>query len=466
MNFAAVPPEVNSALMYSGPGSGSIVAAAAAWDAMAAELESAAGQYQTVIARLADESWRGPASVSMAAAAASYVQWMRTTAAQVRQAGTQAKAAAEAYENAFAMTVPPPVIAANRARLARLMATNIFGQNTPAIAATEALYSAMWAQDAAAMYGYAGSAAAATKLTSFTPPKQNTNPGGPGNQAASVMQTAATSAGSQAHTAASQLAAVPQALHGLAQPVAATATGAAPAYEGAGAPGLVLDLFGAGLEVGSFAPFEGGGMGLEFGGLAIEAASLGPFAGGFSGLGALGELGLMGQFGSAGGVSGAIPSGALASFGGAGGAGATWASVGKAASLGSLSVPQAWAAVAPSAMREVVREVVLIPAESSAAAASAVAAGGSGAPFAELALAGTAARAITGATGRGGREQARTTAPRRSVEPPPPEGTAMPDRVVAGIGIVGKLRALVQLRDSGILTQEKFEQQKQRLLER
>ena len=47
------------------------------------------------------------------------------------------------------MTVPPAVVAANRAQLATLVATNVFGQNTPAIAATEAQYAEMWAQDAA-----------------------------------------------------------------------------------------------------------------------------------------------------------------------------------------------------------------------------------------------------------------------------------------------------------------------------
>jgi PPE-repeat protein len=70
----------------------------------------------------------------------------------------------------FFPTVPPPVIAANRALLAALVATNIVGQNTPAIATTEAQYAEMWAQDASAMYGYAGSSAAATQLTPFTSP--------------------------------------------------------------------------------------------------------------------------------------------------------------------------------------------------------------------------------------------------------------------------------------------------------
>jgi len=60
------------------------------------------------------------------------------------------------------MTVPPPLIAVNRTQLMTLVATNFFGQNTAAIAATELEYAEMWAQDALAMYGYAANAAAAT----------------------------------------------------------------------------------------------------------------------------------------------------------------------------------------------------------------------------------------------------------------------------------------------------------------
>ena len=87
--------------------------------------------------------------------------WMNATAAQAEQAADQATAAASAYETAFTATVPPPVIVANRTLLASLVATNILGQNTPAIATTEAQYTEMWAQDATAMYGYAGSSSAA-----------------------------------------------------------------------------------------------------------------------------------------------------------------------------------------------------------------------------------------------------------------------------------------------------------------
>jgi PPE-repeat protein len=85
------------------------------------------------------------------------------------------------------MTVPPPLIAANRAQLTALIATNFFGQNTAAIAATEEQYAAMWAQDATAMYGYASSSVATT-LTPFAPPQQTTNPAGLAAQSAAAVQ--------------------------------------------------------------------------------------------------------------------------------------------------------------------------------------------------------------------------------------------------------------------------------------
>ncbi len=101
------------------------------------------------------------------------------------------------------MTVPPPVIAANRALLMALVATNFFGQNSPAIMATEAQYMEMWAQDAAAMYGYAGASAAASAVTPFTPPTHTTNPAGLDAQAVAVAKAAATPAGTSAQGAAS-----------------------------------------------------------------------------------------------------------------------------------------------------------------------------------------------------------------------------------------------------------------------
>src|SRR5574340_208218 len=132
--------------MYSGPGSGPMLTAAAAWDELAAELSSAASDYQAVISQLVTDPWQGPSAASMSTAATPYAEWMMTTAEQARQVANQARSAAAAYQAAFAATVPPPVIAANRGQLQSLVATNIVGQNTLAIAANQAQYGQMWAQ--------------------------------------------------------------------------------------------------------------------------------------------------------------------------------------------------------------------------------------------------------------------------------------------------------------------------------
>src|ERR1700678_2446881 len=182
VDFAALPPEINSGRMYSGAGSGSLVAAAASWEGLASQLGSAATSYRAVVSDLTAGPWVGPSSLSMAAAAAPYAAWMNTTATAAEQTASKLGSAIAPYEAAFTATVPPPIIAANRASLAALVATNIVGQNTPAIAATEAQYAEMWAQDAGAMYGYAGASAAATTLTPFNPPPPTTNSGGQSTQ--------------------------------------------------------------------------------------------------------------------------------------------------------------------------------------------------------------------------------------------------------------------------------------------
>jgi PPE-repeat protein len=229
MDFAMLPPEINSGRIYTGPGSGPIMAVAAAWDALAEDLYATANSDQAVISELTGQAWSGPAAAAMASAAAPFVAWTAATAAQVQQAATQARAAAAAYEAAFALTVPPPVITANRSLLQALIATNFFGQNLPSIAATEADYAEMWTQDATAMYSYASASAAASTLTPFTEPQPVTNPAGLAGQAAAVAHAASMPAGT-ANTQAvvsgmsRLLSAVPGALQELAQ---GTASGAA-----------------------------------------------------------------------------------------------------------------------------------------------------------------------------------------------------------------------------------------------
>ncbi|MGV0627140.1 PPE family protein [Mycolicibacter minnesotensis] len=185
MYFSLLPPEINSGNMYTGAGSGPTISAATAWERLAGELASAAAEYNTIIATLADESWTGPSATAMTAAAEPYVAWMSATAATAAQAATQAQAAAAAYEAAYAATVPPELVAANRTQQAMLEATNVLGQNFAALAANEAQYMQMWAQDAAAMETYAASATAATKVDAFTePPPTTTAAAGPGAAAA------------------------------------------------------------------------------------------------------------------------------------------------------------------------------------------------------------------------------------------------------------------------------------------
>ena len=195
MSFMIFPPEVNSALMYTGAGSGPLMAAASACNELAADLETTATSYQEVIQQLTGGPWLGPSSARMASAAAPYIAWLQGSSIQAAQTSAQARLAAAAYEGAFDATVPPAVIAANRALLAALIATNILGQNTPAIAATEAHYMEMWFQDGLTMDTYAVVSQQATAL-----PKQSAAPttsdGGASANAAAAAQSAANSASS------------------------------------------------------------------------------------------------------------------------------------------------------------------------------------------------------------------------------------------------------------------------------
>jgi PPE-repeat protein len=174
LDFSWLPPEINSARIFAGAGSGPLFGAASAWDGLAADLQASASSFDSVITGLAGGSWSGPASLSMAAAAAPYVAWLTAAAGQAAAAGSQARAAATAFESALTATVHPAAVTGNRTTLMALVATNILGQNTPAIFETEFHYMEMWAQDVAAMVGYhAGATAVASTLTPFSTPPIN-----------------------------------------------------------------------------------------------------------------------------------------------------------------------------------------------------------------------------------------------------------------------------------------------------
>jgi len=363
MDFGALPPEINSARMYAGPGSAPMLAAASAWDQMAAELGSAAASYGSVVSALTEGSWYGPASASMAAAAAPYVDWLSNTAGQAEETAGQAKSAAAAFEAAHAMTIPPAAVAANRTQLAALVATNVLGQNTAAIAANEAMYGEMWAQDAAAMYGYAGSSAAAATVTPFSSPPETTNAAGAASQSGAMSQAAGTSSSAGVQSTLSQaLSAMPNALQQLSSPV--SAAGVNPFAPGSntattGIAGLLNALDGeTGSAFGSFiaSGFSNGVLSGNW----FNPASISPAV--TSAFGDIGFLAVAGQAGA--GLNPALLTGAstapsalsagLASTGsaigssGLGGS-AVSAGVGQATLVGTMSVPQSWAAAVPAA---------------------------------------------------------------------------------------------------------------------
>ena len=348
LDFGALPPEVNSANMFSGPGPGSLMAAASAWNQLAAELNSAALSYDKVITTLSSDEWVGPASASMAQAAEPYVAWMTTTTAQAEQAAAQARAAAAAYETALAATVPVPLVAANRAELAQLVSTNVLGQNTGAIAAYEAQYGQMWAQDATAMYSYAGQSAAAAKVAPFTAAPQIATPTAQAAQAAATTSATATSAGTAQSTLSQLVSSLPTQLQSLASPAATTSATTSP-------DSILTELW------------------FLFSGQSALPTNLNEVITGYSGYSSLwynteglpyfsvgmANFGVqiaksMGALGGAGPAAAeAAPAASLPGLGGmlGGGAGGTpiSAGLGNAASLGKLSVPSSWAGGAISA---------------------------------------------------------------------------------------------------------------------
>ena len=437
MDFAFLPPEINSGRMYDGPGSGPMLTAAAAWDGLATELHSAATSYGSVISELSAGPWLGAASAAMTAAAGPYVAWMTSTATQVEQTAMQAKAAAAAYEVTFAAMVPPPVIEANRALLQALVATNLFGQNSPAIAATETLYAEMWAQDATAMFGYAGASASATTLPPFTPAPQTTT----GASAATSTQAAASQA-------------ISTGLQGLTSTAATNATPAAALATLSDLAGLIAffpDLAQAGLTplntTGLFTDLSFDDDELHFEGLeSTDQDILKTFT--FNGWHLPPDVAL---------DSGTRPVMAL----GPAEVPSVTAGLGQAPTVGRLSVPPAWTVAAP----EIRLAALTLPATSLGAAPEVMAAS-PGSLFSEMTLANMASRAITGTTTRGCQERTGSISRSRAVSTPTSpsgHGTTMAAEIRE---FAEALVTLGDLRDSGLLTDEEFNQQKERLLAR
>ncbi|GFG75012.1 PPE family protein [Mycobacterium botniense] len=383
MDFGALPPEINSGNMYAGPGSGPMLAAAAAWSELATELYSMASSFQSVISELTSGPWLGPSSAAMVAAAVPYVAWMSATAAQAEQTALQANAAARAFETAFAMTVPPPVVAANRASLMSLIATNFLGQNTPAIAANEADYHEMWAQDATAMYGYAAASAAAAKLAPFTPPTHPTGLAGQLVTLAQVVgQSLVTDTVDPFVTLYQLLVAVPPALQGLVSP-APSLSGLTNLVSLALSPASVNSL-----STFSLPPLAAriATTPVTYLGAAVFGNNVGR---------AIGLLQTVGP-GGLGSILGGSP-GTPAALGAVGASSPISAGLGQAPAVGGLSVPPSWAAAAPAVRLAAAAHTSAETAPTAAPAASTALPAHS---FGQSLLGALAGRALTGVTAR------------------------------------------------------------------
>jgi PPE-repeat protein len=465
MDFLTLPPEVNSARMYTGPGAEPMLAAAESWQTLAAELYSAANSYQSVVSGLTAGPWQGPSSATMAAAAASYAAWMSATARQAEQTASQARVAADAYQTAFAATVPPQAVAANRGLLTRLVATNVFGQNTSAIATAEAQYAEMWTQDAVAMSGYSSSAASATTLTPFTPPRQNTDPGGSASQSTAVGQATGTSAGN-AQSAVSSIqqafSAVPNA---LAAPAAASSSSSSldtaadlisifldlPADVGELAvdvPLSILGLVSLPIDIGSY------GTGLHTDDIVSGWNGVQPWPN--DGPAPVKELPapLTNR------APGTVPAPSFS------------AGLGEANPIGMLSAPATWTVATP-AVRPIAVTLPALPATVAAAGQP-----GLGGTLSQMALGSMVGRAMAGTMPiRGGRGGAAAKGARVAARAPAVADTTAADgegeaaqtqaenpaRTVV-TGVAAELREFAKLRDEGILTDEEYAEQKSRLL--
>lgn len=193
MEFTALPPEVTSALIHSGPGAESLIEASGAWQRLGTSLEESAGINAATLSSLAD-AWHGPSAAAMTQAVEPYLNWLRTAAQQCQQMAVAVQDAIAAFNSARSSVVPVASVSANRTRLTQLLSTNRFGINLPAIAETEDEYLDMWANNSAGMSRYQAASAQATTLPQFASPPQIANSAGVAAQASAAPAASATPA--------------------------------------------------------------------------------------------------------------------------------------------------------------------------------------------------------------------------------------------------------------------------------
>ena len=155
------------------------------------------------------------------------------------------------------------------------------------------------------------------------------------------------------------------------------------------------------------------------------------------------------------------------------------AGLGEANTVGALSVPPTWTVATP-AVNPISYTLPALPETTASATAGPAAEAGSGSTLSEMALAGMAGRAMAGTVGTGvsrgaGKAAKGARAPARA-----PGAATTGDSAATGdkdeapkdkpravvTGVAAELREFTKLRDEGILTDEEYTEQKNRLLGR
>ncbi|MFF0498848.1 PPE family protein [Nocardia aobensis] len=156
-DFAALPPEVNSARLFAGPGPEPMEATSIAYEAVSEALMAAATGFEGSNGVM-QVAWEGEAGTKAHNAFSRHTEWYRQQAVVAKQTSMIVGAAAAANHGARLAMPPLPMILANRAMSVALAATSsaTMGATQPLIAANELAYLFMWERASETMYTYQG----------------------------------------------------------------------------------------------------------------------------------------------------------------------------------------------------------------------------------------------------------------------------------------------------------------------